>query len=151
MTTVNERAQDRRDGLRIRFLRRAAIGVAVAVVGLMAATGPASAAANADGTSNTIQLAVTSAVVDQAHHRVIVTAPAAGGLAGRHLALVEVVTPQLKYVFTDVMVESLAGTRSESVSLGYTKIEFKASGGATCMPGVDACLMEGDGIWLPGG
>ena len=151
MTTVNERAADRRDGLRIHFLRRAAIGVAVALVGLMAATGPASAAASADGTSNTIQLAVTSAVLDQAHHRVIVTAPAAGGLAGRHLALVEVVTPQLKYVFTDVMVESLAGTPSESLSLNFTKVEYKVSAGATCMPGADACLIEGDGIWLPGG
>jgi hypothetical protein len=151
MTTVNERAADRRGGLRFDFFRRAAIGVAVALVGLMAATGPAFAAASADGTSNTIQLAVTSAVLDQAHHRMIVTAPAAGGVAGRHLALVEVVTPQLKYVFSDVMVESLAGTSSESLSLNYTKIEFKASGGATCMPGVDACLIEGDGIWLPGG
>ncbi len=151
MTTDNGRAADRRGGLGIHFLRRAAIGLAVALVGLMAATGAASAAASTDGMSNTIQLAVTSAVLDQAHHRVIVTAPAAGRLAGRHLALVEVVTPQLKYVFTDVMVESLAGTASESLSLNYTKTEFKASGGATCMPGVDACLMEGDGIWLPGG
>ena len=151
MTTVNVRAADRRNGLRIHFLRRAAIGMAVALVGLMAATGPASAAASADGTSNTIQLAVTSAVLDQAHHRAIVTAPAAGGLAGRHLALVEVVTPQLKYVFSDVLVESLVGTPTGSLSLNYTKVEFKASGGATCMPGVDACLMESDGIWLPGG
>lgn len=151
MTTVNERAASHRNRLRIHFLRRAAIGVATALVGLMAVTGPAFAAASTDGTSNTIQFAVTSAVLDQAHHRVIVTGPAAGGLAGRHLALVEVVTPRLTYTLNNTMISGLVGGSSESLSLNYTTIDIKAFGPAPCMTGADACLMETDGIWLPGG
>ena len=54
-TTADDRVADRQGRLHIGFLRRAAIGLAVALVGLTAATGPASAAASTDGTSNTIQ------------------------------------------------------------------------------------------------
>ena len=150
MTTVGERAADRRDRLRIDLFRCAAIAVAVALAGLTVAISPASAAASTDGTSNTIQLAVTSVAIDQAHRRVIVTAPGAVVLAGRHIALVEVVTPQLTYTLQNTMVSGLVGGSSQSLSLNFTTIEFKA-GGASCMPGVDACLMEDDGIWLPGG
>ena len=149
MTTVSERAADRPDRLRIDFFRRAAIGVAVAIVGVTVAISPASAAANTDGTTNTIQLAVTAPVLDGAHHRVIVTARGAGGLAGRHLALVEVVTPQLTYTLQNTMVSGLVGGSSQSLSLNFTTIGLNDD--ASCMPGVDACLMEDDGIWLPGG
>ena len=151
MTTVDERGTGRRRRLRISLLRLGAIGVAVAVAGLTAAIGPASAAASTDGTSNTIQLGVTSAVLDQAHHRVAVTAPAAGELAGKHLAAVEVVTPRLTYVLNNTMVSGFVGASSESVSISFAEIKFDAFGPAPCMPGVDACLMEPDGIWLPGG
>jgi len=125
MTTVDERVVDRRGRLRIGFLRRAAIGVAVALVGLTAAIGPASAAASTDGTSNTIQLAVTSAVLDQAHHRLIVTAPAARDLAGRHFATAEVVAPRLTYVLNNTMISGLVGGSPESLSLSYEEVKFE--------------------------
>lgn len=150
MTTVNQRAEVRRGRLRMGFLRRAAIGVAVALVGLTAAIGPASAVASTDGTSNTIQLAVTSAVLDQAHHRMIVTAPGAGGLAGRYLARVEVVTPRLTYTLNNTMISGLVGGSSESssLSLNFTKIEMVV-GPQPCQSGMDACLMGTDGISFP--
>src|SRR5262249_3774625 len=119
MTTVDERGPGHGRQLRISLLCRGAIGVAVALAGLTAAIGPASAVASTDGTSNTIQLAVTSAVLDQAHHRVAVTAPAAGDLAGRHLATVEVVSPRLTYTLTNTMVSGFVGASSESVSISF--------------------------------
>jgi len=151
MITVTQRPPHSRvlSRLRFGFLRSAAIGVAVASVGLMAATGPAFAAASTDGTSNTIQFAVTSAVLDQTHQRVVVTAPAASGLMGRHLALVEVVTPRLSLELENTMVSALVG-KPESVSLNYTKVQEKSTV-AGCTPGVDACLIEDDGIWFPAG
>ncbi len=77
MTAVDERPF-RPHRPRTHFLRRAAIGLAVALVGLIVAAGPASAAANgSDGTSNTIQFAV------QAHHRVEITAPSTGSADAR--------------------------------------------------------------------
>jgi hypothetical protein len=153
MVTVKQRPPHSRvlSRLHFGFLQRAAIGVAVALVGLMAATGPAFAAPSTDGTSNTIQFAVTSAVLDQAHQRVVVAAPAARGLAGKQLALVEVVTPQLTITLENTLVSGLVGQSSESLSLNYTKIQSKTLGVAACAPGVDACLIEDDGIWLPGG
>jgi hypothetical protein len=42
------------------FIRRAALGIAVALVGLIGVAGPASAAVGSDGTSNTLQFSVTS-------------------------------------------------------------------------------------------
>jgi hypothetical protein len=152
MVTVKHRPRHSRVLTRLRFgfLRRATIGVAVAFLGLMAATGAAFAAASTDGTSNTIQFAVTSAVLDQAHHRVVV-APAPGDLAGRHLALVDVVTPQLTITLQNTMVSGLVGKSPESLSLNYTTIEAKTLGVAACTSGVDGCLIEDDGIWLPGG
>ena len=124
MTTVDDRVADRRGRLQLGFLRRAAIGMAVALVGLTAAIGPASAAASTDGTSNTIQLAVSSAVLDQAHHRLIVAAPAAPDLAGKHFATVEVVTPRLTYVLNNTMISGLVGGSSESLSLSYAEIRI---------------------------
>jgi len=87
-----------------------------------ASASPASAALSTDGTSNTIQFFALSVVVDQAHHRAIVNAPAADGLKpGMRFATVRVITPQLKYTFTDVMVESIAA--ADSISLNFTKVE----------------------------
>ena len=92
-------------------LCRAAIGMVVALALLTVAVGSA-AAASQDGTSNTVQFTVASAVLDQNHHRVVVTSP--------------------------------------SLSLNFTTMNVQASGRATCLSGIDACLMEDDGIWLPG-
>src|SRR5215475_7527657 len=87
MTAGNERTSARR---RFGFVRRAAIGVGVALAGMGVAAIPASAASQ-DGTSNTIQFSVASATLDQAHHRVIVTSPSPSGLAaGQHLAMAEI-------------------------------------------------------------
>jgi hypothetical protein len=152
MVTSHERASDRRvlNRRRINCIRRAALGVALALAGLIAAVSPAAAAANTDGTSNTIQYAVKSAVLDQANQRVIVTAPATDGLTpGRHLATVEVVTPRLSFVLENTLISSFAG-KSSSLSLNFTKIDYVGVGPAPCMRGADACLMEDDGIWLPG-
>lgn len=152
MITGNEHASYDGARLHINSLRRAVIGAVLALALLAAAASPA-AALSKDGTSNTVELTVTSAVLDQAHHRVIVTAPTTGGLTvGRHLATVEVVKPQLRYTFQDVMVESIASTSTTlSLSLNFTKINIDfTAGGRACTPGVDACLMENDGIWLPG-
>ena len=148
MTTVNERPAVRRGGLRIDFLRRAAIGAAVALVGLMAAISPAYAAASTDGTSNTINVAVTSVTLDQAHNRVVVTAPAHGGLTpGMHLAIAQVVTPHLVLTLQNTLVSGVASTLS-SLSLNFTKIET-AIGPEPCRSGMDACLMETDGLSFP--
>src|SRR4051812_37594406 len=54
----------------------------------------------ADGTSNTLQVAVAAAPIDQAHHR-------------------------LSYTFENVMVESLSGT-SSGLSLNFTKVELSS-------------------------
>ena len=55
---------------RFDFVRRAAIGIGVALAGLGVAAIPASAASQ-DGTSNTIQFSVASAGLDHAHVRLI--------------------------------------------------------------------------------
>ena len=152
MITGNEHASYNGARLHINSLRRAVIGAVLSLALLAAAASPA-AAQPKDGTSNTIELTVTSAVLDQAHHRVIVTAPATGGLTvGRHLATVVLMKPQLRWTFQDVMVESIASTATtSSLSLNFTTINIDfTAGGRTCTPGVDACLMENDGIWLPG-
>jgi hypothetical protein len=119
------------------------------LAGLAVATSPALAAPIGDGTSNTIQVAVTSATLDQAHHRAIVTAPRPGGLTpGRHFGTVEVVKEHMKWTFSDILVESLSGSPS-ALSLNFTKVELVPSGGGGCRPGVDACLIEQDGILPP--
>lgn len=138
--------------LHINSLRHAVIGAVLAFALVAAAAGPA-AALSKDGTSNTIELTVTSAVLDQAHQRVIVTVPTAGDLTvGRHLATVGVVKPQVRWTLQDVMVESIASTSTtSSLALNFTNINIDfTAGGRTCTPGVDACLMENDGIWMPG-
>jgi hypothetical protein len=77
MTAVSERAF-RAGRPRTHLLRRAAIGLGVALVGLTVAAGPASAATNgSDGTSNTIQFAV------RAHHVVDVNAYSTGSADAR--------------------------------------------------------------------
>lgn len=69
-------SSDRVFRVRVHFLRRVALGMAVALVGLSAASGQAFAAPGNDGTSNTIQFGVTSAALEQAHQPAVVTAPA---------------------------------------------------------------------------
>ena len=139
--------------LRVHSLGRLAIGVVVALCGLMLAISPASAAASTDGTSNTIQFAIASAALDQAHHRVVITAPTEGGLvAGRHLGTAEVVTPKLTYILQNTMVSGFAGTPSESLSLNFTQVNIHSTAdaaGPACSPGVDACLIEEDGTYPP--
>jgi hypothetical protein len=65
------------------FIRRAAIGLGIGLVGLIAAAAPAAAASGSDGTSNTIQLSVTSAGWGQAQDRLVVAGPAMGGVDAR--------------------------------------------------------------------
>ena len=147
MTTLYKGASDRLSRLRAASVRRAAIGVVVALMGLGAVTSPALAAPGSDGTSNTIQLSVTSAVLDQAHHRVIVTGPGTASLAvGSHLVSAEVVTQRLTITLRDVMVESAAA--AESLSLNFTQININAFGRVPCAAGVEVCLMEPDGIYM---
>ncbi len=110
--------------LRIPSLRRATTASAAILAGLAAAASPALAAPIGDGTSNTVQVAVASATLDQAHHRVIVTGPKTAGLTpGRHFATAEIVTPSTAWVFSDVLVESLTGQAS-ALSLNFTKVEL---------------------------
>ncbi len=130
-------------------LRSLTAAVAVALAGLVGTSSPVLAAPIGDGTSNTIQVAVTSATLDAAHHRVVVTTATPGGLtAGRHFATAQVVTPHSSFVFENVMVESLTGT-STALSLNFTKVEFVPSDGGACRPGVGACLIEEDGTYPP--
>src|SRR6478609_7251998 len=128
-------------------LVRASIGVAMALAGVSAGAAPALASVT-DGTSNTIQVAVASATIDQAHHRVVITGaePGARLTAGQHLRAVQLVSQRFSYTFENVMVESLTGT-SPALSLNFTKVE--ASSRAGCLPDVDACLIETDGTYPP--
>jgi hypothetical protein len=148
MTAGNERTSARR---RFDFVRRAAIGVGVAVAGMGVAAIPASAASQ-DGTSNTIQFSVASAVLDQAHHRVVVTSPTPSGLtAGRHIATAEVVTPQYDYVLNNTLISGFAGT-SSALSLNFAKLTMQyAFERPPCTTGADVCLIESDGIYPPFG
>lgn len=148
MTTANNRTSARR---RFDFIRRAAICLGVALAGMGVAAIPASAASQ-DGTSNTIQFSVASAVLDQAHHRVIVTSPTPSGLAaGRHLATAEIVTPQSDFILNNTMVSGLVGTSSR-LALNYANINVNyAAGHAPCTSGADVCLIESDGIYPPFG
>jgi hypothetical protein len=100
-------------------LRRAASGAVAGLVavGALAAAGPAPAAPITDGTSNTLQLGVTSATLDQAHHRVLATSVAPVQLRpGTHLASLQLDTPDGRLFLTDVMIESIAGTDSPAPS-----------------------------------
>jgi hypothetical protein len=149
MATGHEHTTHRGSRRHNRLLRRTPFGIVVALAAMGLAAIPASAASQ-DGTSNTIQFSVASAVLDQAHHRVIVTSPAPKGLTvGRHLATVEVATSRYSgWILTDVLVESYAGTTS-SLTLNFTKIDVDAFGRAPCMSGADACLIEEDGTYPP--
>lgn len=79
MITVNERASHRTTRLHGNALRAAAVAAAAALALMLVAASPAFATSQ-DGTSNTIQFSAESAVIDQAHHRVLVTAPGVAGL-----------------------------------------------------------------------
>jgi hypothetical protein len=149
MATGNERSSARR---RLGFVRRAAIGVGVALAGMGIAAIPASAASQ-DGTSNTIQFSVASATLDQAHHRVVITSPRPGGLAvGRHLATAEIVTPQYDAILENTLISGFAGS-SSALSLNYVKIGSinYAFDRPPCTSGADVCLIESDGIYPPFG
>ncbi len=127
-------------------LRRTSISAALALATLNAAALPALASVS-DGTSNTIQVAIATATLDQAHHRVVVTGAQSARLTpGQHLRSVQVVGPRLGYTFENVMVESLTGV-SSGLSLNFTKVEFISRGG--CVPGVDLCLIESEGLYPP--
>src|SRR3954451_24462795 len=122
-------------------LRLATLGAALTLAGAT----PALAAPVSDGTSNTIQVAEVT--VDQAHHRVLVGAAGAKLTPGQHLRNLQLVTPSLKWVFSDILVESLTGT-STGLSLNFTKVEFVGAHGP-CTAGADACLIESDGTYPP--
>jgi hypothetical protein len=127
------------------------IGVAGTLALMGVAAIPASAASQ-DGTSNTIQFTVASAVLDQAHHRVIVTSPTPNGLAvGRHFATVEVTTPRYTVMLENTMVSGIVATPTGSaVTLNFIRVGVdEAVPHAPCMTGVDACLIEEDGIYPP--
>jgi hypothetical protein len=150
MATGNDRTSQTSRG-HVHALRRAVIGVAAALALTGVAAIPASAASQ-DGTSNTIQFTVASAVLDQAHHRVIVTSPTPDGLTvGRHFGTVEVATPQHNFVLNNTMVSGLVGTPMVSaITLNFTAINVAyAAPHAPCMAGVDACLIEEDGTYPP--
>lgn len=108
----------------ITSLRRAATGAAVVLTGMAAATTPA-LADTTDGTSNTIQVAATSVTLDQAHNRVVVTAPSAGGLTpGMHLDRVQISTPRETLILENTMISGYAvGPSSPAVTLTFCKIE----------------------------
>jgi hypothetical protein len=131
-------------------IRRAAAGAAIALAGLCAGVSPALAAPVSDGTSNTIQLAVSAPAIDQAHHRVVVTAPGAAAVLrpGKHLDDVQLVRASIKYTFQDVMVESLTGPTASQLSLNFTKVEFKNTM-LGCTAAADACLIEQEGLYPP--
>ncbi len=107
-----------------RSLRMAATGAAAVLAALIAATSPALASQVADGTSNTLVFGVTSATLDQQHHRLIVTAPAPAPLpAGKRLASAEIVTPRLTIVLTDILIENM-GETSSSLALNFTNVTY---------------------------
>ncbi len=114
--------------------RRVTTGAAVVLAGLIATTSPALATPIADGTSNTIQFAASSAALDQVHHRVVLTAPVPGGLApGKRLATAELATPRSTVILTDVLVESVAGS-SDSLALNFTSINIGGADAAATTP-----------------
>ncbi len=109
-----------------RSLRRAPISAVAALVaaGALAAAGPASAAPATDGTSNTVQFAVTSATLDQLQHRVLAITPTRPDLpAGTHLASLQLNGPHMSFILTDVMIESVTATNSPAP--GSTRINVK--------------------------
>ena len=105
--------------------RRAGTGGAAVIAGMVAATTPALAAAT-DGTSNTIQVAATSVTIDQAHNRVVVTAPSPGGLTpGMHLDRVQISTPRQTLILENTMISGyVVGPSSSAVTLTFCKIEY---------------------------
>jgi type 1 fimbria pilin len=125
----------------LRSTRRATIAAALALAGLAPATTPAFAAGT-DGTSNTIQMAVTSVAVDQAHHRVVVGTHAQNQLVpGMHLGTVEIVTAQhLTINLENCMISGDSGT---GITLNFTKITYDVP------PHPDVRLIETDGLLPP--
>jgi hypothetical protein len=104
----------------IRSLCRAVTVAAVALVGLIGGATPVLAAPIGDGTSNTVQFAVTSVALDQAHHRLLVSGLAQSGLVpGMHLATAEIITPVAMYTLNNTMV---SGYTSNGLALNYTQI-----------------------------
>ena len=108
----------------ITSLRRAATGAAVVLTGMAAATTPA-LAATTDGTSNTIQIAATSVTLDQAHNRVVVTAPSAGGLTpGMHLDRVQISTPRETLILENTMISDTRSAHRPGANAHLCKIEY---------------------------
>ena len=142
---VRATAQPYRRAMTPLSLRRTSISFATALAGVCMAAAPALASIT-DGTSNTIQVA--AATIDQAHHRVLIIGPEpTGGLTpGQHIRTVQLVGQRFGYTFENVMVESVTGTPS-ALSLNFTKVEFSTHD--SCIPGVDTCLIESDGLYPP--
>jgi hypothetical protein len=129
--------------------RRAAVAAGAALACLATAGSPALAAPIGDGTSNTIQVAVTAATIDQLHRRVVVTTAQPGSLRPGVAGTTELVTPTSAFVFENVMVESLAGT-PRAASLSYSRLKsLHGTGSRRCLAGVDTCLIEDDGTYPP--
>ena len=130
----------------IRFTRRAVTVVAVTLAGLTGVATPVLAAPISDGTSNTIQFAVTSVTLDKVHHRVIVTGPAQNRLEpGAHLVTTEIITPVATYTLTNTMVSGDTGT---GLALNFTQINVNDVP-MPCRAAADACLIESDGSYPP--
>src|SRR3954447_5782347 len=100
---------------------RTSIALATALTGACMGATPA-LASTSDGTSNTLQVAVAAATIDQAHHRLAIVSPRPAALLtpGQRIATVQLVSQRLSYTFENVMVESLSGT-SSGLSLNFTK------------------------------
>lgn len=128
----------------LRLPRRAVIAAALTLGAVAGGATPALAAPLGDGTSNTIQLAVTSVTPDPAHHRVQVGGPAQNRLlTGMRLGTVEIITPVERYLLENCMISSYdSGTR---LSLNFTQIGINEA--PTSPP--DALLIESDGTYPP--
>jgi hypothetical protein len=92
--------------------------------GVLTAAAPAFAAPITDGTSNTLELSVTSATLDQAHHRVLAISRNQTDLTGGiRLASVQPDAPHMTLLLTDVTIESITGTSSPAP--GSTRLNVK--------------------------
>jgi len=115
---------------------------AVALTVLIAVASLEVAALITDGNSQPVRLTVTSAALDRAHHRVLVSAPRGSLAPGRRVASAEISSHRFAGVLRDVSVERVAGSPS-ALALRYAGVDTAyRSFGARCQPDVDVCLVE---------